>query len=68
MVFLAGAASRCFLPASQTRTFEYFDRLRPNYHKLYLLPQYGHLDVFIGKDATRDVFPIIVSELNRQPA
>ena len=68
MVFLAGAASRCFLPASQTRTFEYFDRLRPNYHKLYLLPKYGHLDVFIGKDATRDVFPIIVSELNRQPA
>lgn len=68
IVFLAGSASRCFLPASQTRSFEYFDRLRPNYHQLYLLPEYGHLDVFIGKNAARDVFPIILSELNARPA
>ena len=67
-MFLAGAASRCFLPASQTRSFEYFDRIRPNYHKLYCCRSTGHLDVFIGKDATRDVFPIILSELNRPPA
>jgi pimeloyl-ACP methyl ester carboxylesterase len=66
MVFLAGAASRCFLPASQTRSFEYFDARRRNYHALYVLPTYGHLDVFIGKHASRDVFPIILRELNRE--
>lgn len=68
IIFLAGEASRCFLPPSQTRSFEYFDRIRPDYHKLYLLPKYGHLDVFIGKHAARDVFPIILSELNARPA
>jgi hypothetical protein len=57
--FLAGKNNHCFLPESQVRTFEYFDRHASNYHSLYLLPNYGHLDVFFGKDAVRDTFPII---------
>jgi hypothetical protein len=30
-----------------------------------VLPGYGHLDVFIGKDAARDVFPLMLEELDR---
>lgn len=63
--FFAGVNNRCFLAESQRRTFEFFDSWRKHYHSLHLIPNYGHLDVFIGKDAARDVFPQIARELER---
>jgi hypothetical protein len=63
--FLAGDQNACFLPASQRRTFEWFDRHAPGRHSLQVLPGYGHLDVFMGKDAARDTFPTIIDELER---
>lgn len=63
--FFAGEKNMCFYPDSQRRTFAYFDRLRPNYHSLHVLPNYGHLDVFIGEGAATDVFPLIAAELER---
>jgi hypothetical protein len=62
-VFLAGVDNRCFLPESQQRSFAFFDGVQPNRHALHLLPGYGHLDVFLGRRAARDVFPIILEEL-----
>ncbi len=64
-VFLAGAENRCFLPESQRRTFEHLDRFRPGYHALHVVPGYGHLDMFMGQDAARDVFPLILAELDK---
>ncbi|MEX0789568.1 MAG: esterase, partial [Actinomycetota bacterium] len=61
--FLAGGQNLCFLPESQERTFDYFDSNRSGYHTFYRAPEYGHLDVFMGKDAARDVFPWILKEL-----
>lgn len=63
--FLAGELNRCFLPESQQRTFEMLDAARPNTHSLHVIPGYAHLDMFIGKNAARDVFPIILAELER---
>jgi len=65
VVFFAGTENRCFLPESQVRSFEYFDRMRPGYHALHLLPGYGHLDPFIGEHAARDVFPLMLAELEK---
>jgi pimeloyl-ACP methyl ester carboxylesterase len=64
-VFLAGELNDCFLPESQRRTYEHLSRHRRNYHALHVIPNYGHLDIFMGKDAARDVFPLIVSELEK---
>jgi pimeloyl-ACP methyl ester carboxylesterase len=61
--FFAGDRNRCFLHDSQERTFAFFDSWRPNYHTLRVLPNYGHLDVFMGQNAARDVFPLIRDEL-----
>ena len=61
--FFAGARSGCFLPESQVRSHAFLDSFRKNYHTLHVLPGYSHLDVFIGKDAARNVFPLILSEL-----
>jgi len=63
IAFFAGKLNRCFLPESQERAFEFFDRDRKGYHSLYLLPGYGHLDVFMGQSAARDVFPLMLAEL-----
>lgn len=63
--FFSGEKNLCFLPQSQIQTFNYFDALRPGYHSLHLLPEYGHLDVFMGKNAAVDTFPLIIAELNK---
>jgi hypothetical protein len=62
-VLLAGDQNRCFLPDSQRRTFEYLNGHQPGRHALHILPGYGHLDVFMGRYAARDTFPLILSEL-----
>ena len=63
--FLAGEKNHCFLPESQRKTFDFLDSLDKNHHSLHLLRNYGHLDVFMGKNAHRDVFPLILNELER---
>jgi hypothetical protein len=65
--FLTGEKNRCFLPESQVRSHAYFSRLDRKDHSLHRLRNYSHLDVFIGKSAAKDVFPLILRELE-QPA
>jgi hypothetical protein len=65
VAFIAGGQNQCFLPASQERSFAYLNARRPNYHSLHVIPGYSHLDIFIGRDASRDVFPVILQELER---
>lgn len=62
-VFMAGERNRCFLPESQRRSYDHFSRYRTKYHALHIVPRYSHLDMFLGKSAARDVFPIIIQEL-----
>ena len=64
--FFAGEKSGCFLPQSQARSFEHFSSFRRNYHSLHLLPNYSHLDVFLGQNANKDVFPLVLHELERR--
>lgn len=64
-VFFAGAKNRCFLPESQQSSFAWLDGLRPGHDALHVIPDYGHLDIFIGQNAHRDVLPLMVQELDR---
>lgn len=65
VAFISGEKNECFLPVSQERSFEHFNRHRGGYHSLHLFPEYGHLDVFMGKNAWRDTFPQILAELEK---
>lgn len=65
VAFFSGTRNRCFLPDSQARTFDYFNAHRRDYHSLHLLAGYGHLDVFMGQDASSEVFPVMLGELER---
>ena len=62
---ITGGRNNCFLPESQRRTFDWFNSHRRDYHSFRELPTYGHLDVFMGKDAAREVFPLIAAELEK---
>lgn len=66
-VLLAGATNRCFLPESQVRTYQYLDGHRPGFHRLHVFPRYGQLDVFLGRNAHRDTFPLILETLAAAP-
>jgi pimeloyl-ACP methyl ester carboxylesterase len=63
--FIAGELNDCFKWQNQRTTFDWFEHHRPNYHSLHVLGGYGHLDVFIGKNAVRDTFPVLLAELDR---
>jgi len=63
-VLTAGAKNLCFLPGSQVKTFEWLNQQRKDYHGLQIFPTYGHLDVFMGKNAARDTFPFILGALD----
>jgi pimeloyl-ACP methyl ester carboxylesterase len=65
MALFAGSDNLCFLPVSQERTFAWFDGHARGAHSLHVLPRYGHLDVFMGRRAATDVFPLIRSELGQ---
>ncbi len=64
--FFAGERNRCFLPQSQRQTHEWLSRFRPEYHSIHVIPSFSHLDMFLGASAAKDVFPLMVDELERK--
>lgn len=63
--FFTGSMNRCFLPESQERSFAHFDGQRKGVHSLHVVPDYGHLDMFIGRKAASDVYPLMAAELEK---
>lgn len=63
ITFLQGTANRCFAPASQQRSYEWFERWQPGRHRLRPLRGYGHFDCWMGEDAPQDVFPVVLDAL-----
>ncbi len=64
VVLFGGEKNLCFKPESQVNTYEYLNKINPGFHKLHILKGYSHLDIFFGKNAHKDVFPIMIEELN----
>ncbi len=64
--FITGGANHCFAPISQRTTFAWFDKREPGRHSLHVVPGYGHLDVFLGRNAHRDYTPRILAELAKK--
>jgi hypothetical protein len=64
VAFITGEKNACFLPESQVKSYEHFSGHRSAYHSLRIFPEYGHLDVFMGKNAWQDTFPAILKELD----
>jgi pimeloyl-ACP methyl ester carboxylesterase len=66
LMFLHGENNNFFLPEGTEKTYDFLKS--HNGDDLYsrrVVPGYAHMDCFIGKDAARDVFPLLVDELDR---
>jgi hypothetical protein len=63
IAFLAGADNVCFTAESQRRSHAWYAGQATGPTALHVFDGYGHLDVFMGRHAARDIFPTIVAEL-----
>jgi hypothetical protein len=63
IAFIAGAVNRCFTAESQRLSHAWYSGHAPERTALHIFDGYGHLDMFMGEGAARDVFPTILAEL-----
>jgi cholesterol oxidase len=64
-----GAESEAFRPDGTEATVAALRAGSPGASvSLKLVPDYGHLDLVIGKNAARDVFPLILDHLDTTTA
>ena len=67
ITFLHGGDNACFLPESTQATMAALAEANgPDLYRHTVIPDYGDMDCLIGKDAARDVFPLILEHLERQ--
>jgi cholesterol oxidase len=68
ITFLHGEKNTCFLPESTRRTYEALVEANgAARYRCEVVPGYGDLDCLLGKQAARDVFPLILSHLRTPP-
>lgn len=68
ILFIHGALNECVLPRATEITLERLsDRNGAAFYSRRLIPAYGHVDCIIGRDASRDVYPHILSHLGATP-
>ena len=63
--FIHGALNGTFLPKSTRKTVRLLRRrFGAEQYSRHLIPSYGHIDCIFGKDAARDVYPLIREHLD----
>lgn len=68
ITFIHGAENKTFLPQSTELTFNALRQANDRdgskkLYKRYLIPGYGHIDCIFGKNAVKDVYPLILGHL-----
>jgi cholesterol oxidase len=64
VLFMTGEANRVFTD-SNVYCYQKLEELVPGRHELHVFPNYGHQDVFMGKNNHIDIFPRLVEFLNK---
>jgi cholesterol oxidase len=63
---ITGSRNRMFLPQGLAATHDMLrDANGPELYTRHVVEGYAHLDLWLGRDAERDVFPIALAELER---
>ena len=63
--FIHGAENSAFLPESTRFTFDQLRRLNGDLYSRHVIPDYGHIDCIFGKNAAKDVYPLILEHLEQ---
>jgi cholesterol oxidase len=65
ILFVTGERNNVFRDSNLV-CHERLQKIAPGRHELRVFPNYGHQDVFMGKDVSKDIFPHFVEYLDRQ--
>jgi cholesterol oxidase len=66
VTLVTGAENNLFLPEGTAKTLQTLAAANDaSLYQRILFPNYAHMDMYIGRDSARDVYPTIVSELDR---
>ncbi len=66
ITFIHGAENACYLPLSTEITYDYLTQnFGPERYRRHVIPDYGHIDCIIGRNAEADVYPFILEHLER---
>lgn len=66
ITFIHGAENECFVPESTQITYDLLRKTNGDgYYDRHVIPGYGHIDCMFGKNAYRDVFPLVAEALDR---
>jgi cholesterol oxidase len=66
VTFIHGAENDCFRPESTAITCDALRKANPGIpYARHVLPGYGHIDCMFGRDASRDVYPVIRGHLEQ---
>ena len=66
LTFIHGSDNECFLPESTQITYDLLSqRNGKDLYTRHVVPNYGHIDCIMGKNAARDVYPLVVQALDR---
>ena len=63
VLFITGQKNNVFTD-SNIAAYERLEKIVPGRHQLHLFPNYGHQDVFMGKNCHVDIFPRLLTFLN----
>jgi hypothetical protein len=65
--FITGEHNRMFVPRGLASSYEVLRSANdPELYTHHVVPGYAHLDLWLGRDAEHDVYPIVLRELERQ--
>ncbi|MGB5984112.1 MAG: alpha/beta fold hydrolase [Desulfobacterales bacterium] len=65
ITFIHGAQNACYHPQSTAITFDLLRERNGDLYQRHVIPHYGHIDCIFGKNAVRDIFPLMLNHLER---
>jgi cholesterol oxidase len=67
ITFITGLHNRMFVPKGLRQSYEHLSEANGgDDYRHIVMSEYAHLDLWLGEDSAEDVFPIVLSELERQ--
>lgn len=63
IAFIHGEENECFLPMSTEITYDLLRQTNGNLYSRSVIPGYGHIDCIFGRNAAKDVYPLILKHL-----
>jgi len=65
--FVTGALNRLFVPETVARTHRWLKENGGGKYACHVFEGYAHMDMFIGRNAARDVYPYLLEQLEHPP-